>query len=297
MKTIYSRGAAIAAAALLPWGMPTAAHAAEMPDEAVLMYLKNHAELPLAWTGEAVALSADGDAWTFRAVESFQDLGEYLIVHDESGRCLTLAEEADETTASGRTESADDAAAADLAEADEQAESSGQGGSSEEAESADGPESYAQVEGQAPEGKHKDKDVAFAPVTLDECAGATEWAVVFDDAKVNEDYRFVTPDGLYLGLKPGADAVEGAEVFAVDVKSSKHSQEWRFAVPHEPPPTEEPSPSEEPSEPVGTTPVAQPTLPQTGAGMTIVGAVGLTAVAAGAAMALWWRRRTLHGDW
>ncbi len=294
MKTIYSRGAAIAAAALLPWGMPTAAHAAEMPDEAVLMYLKHHAELPLAWTGETAALSADGDGWTFRSVESFQDLGEYLIVHDESGRCLTPAESPDE---SGAADGPDGTESWDRTGASDGAESAGGTGASQETESS------SRVEGQAPEGKHQDRDehVAFAPVTLGECAGAAEWTVVFDDAKVNEDYRFATPDGFYLGLKPGDDAVEGAEVFAVDVKSSKHSQEWRFAVPHEPPPGEEPPgeepPGEEPSEPADTTPVAQPTLPQTGAGMTIVGAVGLTAVAAGAAMALWWRRRTLRGDW
>lgn len=271
MRTIYSRGAAIAAAALLPWGMPAAAHAAEMPDEAVLMHLKHHAELPLAWNGESVELSADGDGWTFKAIESFQDLGEHLIVHDESGRCLTLREpEAmDEPGWSERT------------------------GSSGQTESWDGGES---PEAQVPEGGGRE-NVELVPVTLGGCADATEWTVVFDDAKVNQDYRFVTPDGLHLGLAPGAEVVEGAEVQAVGVESSKHSQEWRFAAPHEPPADEEPS--EVPSEPVGTTPaaVARPTLPQTGAGMTIVGGVGLTAVAAGAAMALWWRRRTLRGDW
>ncbi|HLU29131.1 MAG TPA: LPXTG cell wall anchor domain-containing protein [Glycomyces sp.] len=279
MKTIYSRGAAIAAAALLPWGMPTAAHAAEMPDEAVLMYLKHHAELPLAWTGDSVALSADGDRWTFKAVESFQDLGEHLIVHDESGRCLTAheIEASDEAEPSDRTELSD------------------QSGAVEEPESSGGAESSEETEARTPEyGEHK--DVEYAPVTLGDCAGATEWTVVYDDAKVNQDYRFATPDGFYLGLEPGAEAVEGAEVHAVGVESSKHSQEWRFAAPHEPPPGEEPE--EEPSEAVGTTPVAaRPELPRTGAGMTIVGGVGLTAVAAGAAMALWWRRRTLRGDW
>ena len=56
-------------------------------------------------------------------------------------------------------------------------------------------------------------------------------------------------------------------------------------------------PSETPPVTPPVNPPGQKTLPQTGAGMTIVGAVGLTAVAAGAAMALWWRRRTLHGDW
>jgi LPXTG-motif cell wall-anchored protein len=233
MRSLHPRAAALAAAALLPLAVPAPVHAAELPGEPVLMHLKGHPELSLAWTGERAELAAEGDTWSFTPVEALRDLGSHLIVHEETGRCLSAAP---------ATDGAD-----------------------------------------------------TAPVTLADCADATRWTVVFDDVPAHEDYRFTTPEGRHLGIEDSAEAVEGAEVLLVDTEASRHEQEWRFeAPPPEPEPSTPPPAEETTPEPV---PPAEPKLPQTGSGVAALGGAGLAAVAAGAVMLMWWRRRTLRGQW
>lgn len=76
-----------AAAALLPAAPAQAAD--PVPDEPVRMYLKDHPDLTLAQQNGAVRLAADGDLWTLRAVEALQDLGEYQVVRESDGKCLS----------------------------------------------------------------------------------------------------------------------------------------------------------------------------------------------------------------
>ncbi|WP_026929175.1 LPXTG cell wall anchor domain-containing protein [Glycomyces tenuis] len=230
MRTFYPRAVLISAAALLPLAAPALAHAAELPAEPVLMHLKDHPELPLAWTGERAELAAEGDAWSFTPVEAFQDLGTHLIVHDETGQCLDA--------------------------------------------------------GPIPDGAET------ATVELADCADATPWGVVYNDVPAHQDYRFTTPEGHYLGIERGSQAAAGTEVLVVAVPSSVHAQEWQFAdVPEQTPST--PPPAEETT----AAPAAEPKLPQTGAGVAALSGAGVVAVAAGAAMVLWLRRRTLRDQW
>lgn len=212
-----------------------AAHAETVPEDAVKLFLKNHADLPLAASDDGVILSADFDLWRFTAPEAaFATLGEYLIVHDSDGRCLT-------------------------------------------ADTGGDPET--------------------APVSLVECADAIAWEVEFDDA--NQNYRFTTPDGYFLGLADDEDAVEGAEVFAVMPESgeSRHFQEWlTAAVPAEtpPPPGDESSPHDSESE----SEAAKPALPTTGTALGAGIGGGALALVGGTALVLWWqRRRALRSEW
>lgn len=228
----------LAAAAVLLAAVPAQA-AGPVPDEPVRMYLKDHPDLTLAQQNGAIRLAADGDLWTLRAVEALQDLGEYQIVHDGDGECLSA-----DVSGGGET----------------------------------------------------------APVFLADCADADAWTVVFDDASSNEDFRFIGTDGYYLGLADGDDAVDGAEIVAVALgdgaSPSRHFQEWLFAA--VPPETPSPTPSETPSSeaPPTTPPAAQPHLPTTGAGLGALLGAGAVALAAGAALLLWWqRRRALRSDW
>ncbi|MQM27185.1 LPXTG cell wall anchor domain-containing protein [Glycomyces albidus] len=87
MKARIACAAALAAAALL--GSAAAAQAEPVPEEPSRLFLKDHEDIPLAVSGGEAVLSADADLWTLRAVEALLDLGEYQIVHDESGQCLT----------------------------------------------------------------------------------------------------------------------------------------------------------------------------------------------------------------
>lgn len=285
MKTKYPRAAAIAAAALLPLAVPTAAQADDALSEAVLMHLKDRPDLSLAWQSETAVLSTEGDRWAFKPVEAYDDLGEYLIVHDATGQCLTVADATERTGTESSEQSDDTAESAEETEAGVETEVSAQPEGTERSEerSETAAESSDEADAETQEG-----DETNAPVTLTDCADAIEWSIVLNDNK--DDYRFATPDGRYLGIDRDADAAEGTEVFAVAVKSSRHAQEWRFETPVEPEPTPEPSTPEQ------TTPAAQPTLPQTGVGMAAIGGVGLAAIATGGAMALWWRRRALRGD-
>ncbi|MFB9660640.1 RICIN domain-containing protein [Glycomyces mayteni] len=87
MKALILSFFATAAAALVP-AVP--AHAADpVPEGPVRMFLKDHQDLPLAQKDGAVRLTAEGDLWTLRAVEALQDLGEYQIVHESDGKCLS----------------------------------------------------------------------------------------------------------------------------------------------------------------------------------------------------------------
>ncbi|MEU5869968.1 LPXTG cell wall anchor domain-containing protein [Glycomyces sp. NPDC047369] len=236
MKALILPIFALAAAALVPAAPAQAAD--PVPEGPVRMYLKDHEDLPLGQKDGAVRLTADADLWTLRAVEALQDLGEYQIVHEADGKCLST-----DTSGGGET----------------------------------------------------------APVFLADCASADAWTVVFDDAASNSDFRFITTDDYYLGLAHDADAVEGAEIVAVDLADgaspSRHFQEWLFAA--VPPETPSPTPSETPSEAVSTTPpAAQPQLPTTGAGLGAAVGAGALALAGGAALLLWWqRRRALRSDW
>lgn len=228
---------ALIAAALVPfWAAP--AHAQSLPTEPAQMFLKDHVDIPLAWTDAGARLTADYDEWTFRSAETLLDLGAYQIRHEDTGQCLTT-----DTTGGG----------------------------------------------------------AAFPVTLADCADALAWQVEFHDIPSHKDFRFITPDGYYLGLEDGDDAVEGAEVLAVDLDTgvTKHFQEWHLEVLGAPP-SERPSPSDSPSPSadVSTSPVAQPQLPTTGAGLGVTAGAAAVALAGGAALILWWqRRRALRSHW
>lgn len=86
MKTMSSLGAAVAAALLLLWGAP--AQADTVPDGPVELYLKDHRNLPLAEADGDVRLTSDSDLWVVEGDEALLNLGEFKIVHHESGRCL-----------------------------------------------------------------------------------------------------------------------------------------------------------------------------------------------------------------
>jgi hypothetical protein len=228
---------ALVAAAVIPfWAAP--AQAQSLPTEPAQVFLKDHEDLPLAWTDAGARLSADYDEWTFRSVEALLDLGGYQIRHEDTGQCLTT------DTAGG--------------------------------------------------------GAAF-PVTLADCAEALAWQVEFHDIPSHEDFRFITPDGYYLGLEDGDEVVEGAEVLAVDLDTgvTKHFQEWRLEVLGAPP-SESPSPSgsPSPSADVSVSPAVQAQLPATGGGLGAAIGGGAVAVAGGAALVLWWqRRRALRSHW
>jgi LPXTG-motif cell wall-anchored protein len=136
------------------------------------------------------------------------------------------------------------------------------------------------------------------PVTLADCADAIAWQAVFDGTENHHDFRFVAPDGHFLGLEEDTDAVEGAQVLAVlETTGSRHSQEWRLAAP-DAPPSESPSPSLSPSAAASMSPAAQPQLPSTGAGLGAAVGAGIVALAGGAALIVWWqRRRALRTHW
>lgn len=237
MKTLLSGAAALAAGSIVFWGSP--AQADPVPEGPVRMYLKDHADLPLDVDGDGVRLATEFDLWTLRAPEALVDLGEYQIVHVESGRCLAA-----DTSGGGET----------------------------------------------------------APVALADCAGSEPWTVVFDDVPSNSDFRFLTPDGYFLGLEDDAEAVHGVEVMAVLPESgaSRHFQEWLFAAPPDEPST--PPPSEPPTTTVESAPETetpgQPQLPTTGTGLGAALGGGAVAVAGGAALVLWLhRRRALRSEW
>jgi LPXTG-motif cell wall-anchored protein len=81
------RAAAVSAGILILGAAP--AHAQELPGEGAKLFLKNHEEVPLAFTDDGAVLSADHDLWGFIAVEALNDLGEYHLQHDDTGQCLT----------------------------------------------------------------------------------------------------------------------------------------------------------------------------------------------------------------
>ncbi|GAA2283706.1 hypothetical protein GCM10009853_042840 [Glycomyces scopariae] len=89
MKALILRTSAVTAVSVLAWAAPAQAQPQTLPVEPVKLYLKEHEPIPLAEEGGAIVLSADFDLWSFRSVEAFQEIGEFQIVHDESGRCLT----------------------------------------------------------------------------------------------------------------------------------------------------------------------------------------------------------------
>ncbi|WP_198667018.1 RICIN domain-containing protein [Glycomyces dulcitolivorans] len=227
MKALILRICAITAVALVAW--PAPARAQTLPEDPAKLFLKEHEDIPLAVQGGAAVLSADFDLWTLRPVEAMQDLGEYQIVQDSSGQCLTADTSGGEET---------------------------------------------------------------VPVVLADCADALAWTTVYNDAPAQQDFRFTTADGYFLGLADDASAVEGAPILAVDPESdqSRHFQEWLFATP----PPESPSPT--PSE--STSPPPQPQLPTTGTALGALGAAGAVALAGGAALVLrHQRRRALRGHW
>jgi hypothetical protein len=89
MKTILLKAAVVSAAILLAAGAP--AQAQPVPDGAVRLYLKDHQNLPMAAVDGAPRLTTQGDFWELsgdEATDDLQDLGEYQIVHHDSGQCL-----------------------------------------------------------------------------------------------------------------------------------------------------------------------------------------------------------------
>lgn len=108
MQSRSLRAAAFAAALPVLWGSPALAQsetepapeaelettAPAIPAEPLKLYLKDHPDLPLDADGDALRLSGDHDLWTLQRIdpgpaEALIDLGEYLIVHEGTGRCLT----------------------------------------------------------------------------------------------------------------------------------------------------------------------------------------------------------------
>lgn len=87
MKALITFVLSAAAAVLVPAAPAPAADA--VPAGPVRMYLKDHEDIPLGQQGGAARLTADGDLWTLRAVEALQDLGEYQVVHESDGKCLS----------------------------------------------------------------------------------------------------------------------------------------------------------------------------------------------------------------
>jgi LPXTG-motif cell wall-anchored protein len=233
VKALLIPSALLAAVVAPLWAGP--AQAEQLPSEPAQIALKEHDDLPLAWTDTGLRLSADHDEWTFRPVEAMMDLGEHQIRHEDTGQCLTADTSGGEET---------------------------------------------------------------VPVALADCADAIAWQVVFDDAPFHDDFRFVAPDGHFLGLESGSDVVEGAEVKAVlETNGSKHHQEWHLAAP-DAPPSESPSPSLSPSTAPTSPAAAQPQLPSTGTGLGAVAGAGAVALAGGAALIVWWqRRRALRTHW
>ncbi|MEU5154828.1 hypothetical protein [Glycomyces sp. NPDC021274] len=99
MKSPMLRAVAVAAAACLTGLVPGgAAYAQNVPAGAVKMFLKDHEDLPLAASEDGAHLTADPHLWRLVAVEAFQELGRYQLVHDDSGRCLSA-----DTTGGGET--------------------------------------------------------------------------------------------------------------------------------------------------------------------------------------------------
>jgi LPXTG-motif cell wall-anchored protein len=89
VKTLILKAAAVAAAILLTAAAP--AQADPVPDGAVELFLKDHANLPMAVVDGVPRLSDEGDLWELRGeAQSLQDLGEYQIIHQGSGQCLTV---------------------------------------------------------------------------------------------------------------------------------------------------------------------------------------------------------------
>ncbi|WP_205327910.1 RICIN domain-containing protein [Glycomyces sp. YM15] len=92
MKTTLFKAAVVSAAILLAAGAP--AQAQPVPDGAVRLYLKDHQNLPMAAVDGAPRLTAQGDFWELSGDEGLQDpgdlrdLGEYQIIHRDSGQCL-----------------------------------------------------------------------------------------------------------------------------------------------------------------------------------------------------------------
>lgn len=87
MKALITFVLAAAAVVLVPAAPAPAADA--VPAGPVRLYLKDHEDIPLGQQGGAARLTADGDLWTLRAVEALQDLGEYQVVHESDGKCLS----------------------------------------------------------------------------------------------------------------------------------------------------------------------------------------------------------------
>jgi hypothetical protein len=79
--------AVASAAILLTAGAPVQAQ--PVPEGPVMLYLKDHQEIPLAVVDGVPRLSSEGDHWELNR-EILQNLGEVQIVHQETGQCLAV---------------------------------------------------------------------------------------------------------------------------------------------------------------------------------------------------------------
>lgn len=107
MKSPMRYAAATAAACLIATAFGGAAHAQAVPSNAVKLFLKDHETLPLAATADGAHLTADYHLWRLVPVEAMQELGEYQLVHEESGQCLTADTGGGETVPALLVECAD----------------------------------------------------------------------------------------------------------------------------------------------------------------------------------------------
>jgi len=275
MTSLLLRSAALTAASLVLWGSP--AQAGPVPEGPVWMHLKNYPDLPLAWVeGEGARLQAAGSAWVLEPVqeEALVGVGEFRIVHDESGECLDAGELYDGVHAKLDL--------VDCADADPWTVTYDTAVSNSDFRFAT-PEGYLL-------GLEHDEAPAEDDTTED---GAIAEAPPEDDATAEVTLEEATPEAGAIE-EHSAIPTEGAEVFAVDMPFSKHSHEWLFATaPVVPPETPSPTPStESPAAP------AAPQLPQTGAALGAAVGAGAFALAGGTALVLWWqRRRALRANW
>lgn len=99
MRSLLLSPVAVAAALAL-WSAP--AFAAPVPDGPTEIYLKDHPELSLGLVDGSARLGPEGEKWLFQEVETedrYDDLGDYQIVHEGSGQCLTADSSAGARTA------------------------------------------------------------------------------------------------------------------------------------------------------------------------------------------------------
>ncbi|SDD22517.1 LPXTG cell wall anchor domain-containing protein [Glycomyces harbinensis] len=251
---------AVAAAAVVLSSAPASAQ--EIPSGPVLIHLKDFPQFPLAWDEDRGAhLGEEGSLWVLEPVaeEALTPLGEYRLVHHESGECLDAGGLSDGVHA--RLDLVDCADA----------------------------EPWSVVYDTVP----ANADYRFATpegylmgLEHDE---AGEEAASETGAPAREEHSGVPTGGAEVFALDVSESRHSHEwLFAAGPD-----------VPPSSPPSETPSDSASPSEaPSQESPAPAPQLPQTGAAVGAAVGAGAIALAGGTALVLWrQRRRALRGHW